>query len=208
MLDDYRRSFARAYEGIVRQIESKLNLTPTGRPAKSTTAIGEKLQRESVRLSQIQDIAGCRLVVPDVPSQDRAVRQLTDLFPDSTVVDRRLKPSFGYRAVHVIAMQDDKPIEIQVRTHVQHGWAELSEKFSDVVDPSIKYGGGSNKDILRLLNDLSDLIAQMERAELDIVSVFSNDQDILNKQQERMQEQRARLTRLLEQAIMNLDHRK
>jgi len=37
---------------------------------------------------------------------------------------------------------DDKPVEIQVRTSLQHWWAELSEKFADLIDPAIKYGGG------------------------------------------------------------------
>ena len=34
------------------------------------------------------------------------------------------------------------PIEIQVRSSLQHLWAEVSEKSSDVLDPTIKYGGG------------------------------------------------------------------
>ena len=61
LLDDFRRSFSDAYEFVVRAIRSELNLETTGRPAKSTAAIKEKLLRESVRLTQIQDIAGCRL---------------------------------------------------------------------------------------------------------------------------------------------------
>lgn len=57
-------------------------------------------------------------------------------------MDRRNNPSHGYRAVHIIAEIAGKPIEIQVRSSLQHLWAELSEKSSDVIDPSIKYGGG------------------------------------------------------------------
>lgn len=56
--------------------------------------------------------------------------------------DRRESPSNGYRAVHVVVRHLDLPIEIQVRTALQHVWAELSEKLSDVVDPAVKYGGG------------------------------------------------------------------
>ncbi len=58
-------------------------------------------------------------------------------------MDRRDNPSYGYRAVHIIAEIAGKPIEIQVRSSLQHLWAEVSEKSSDVIDPSIKYGGGS-----------------------------------------------------------------
>lgn len=56
LLDSYRKSFADAYDHVIRVIREPLNLAPTGRPAKSTTSIIEKLKRESIRLSQIQDI--------------------------------------------------------------------------------------------------------------------------------------------------------
>jgi ppGpp synthetase/RelA/SpoT-type nucleotidyltranferase len=42
----------------------------------------------------------------------------------------------------MIAEISGRHVEIQVRTHLQHLWAELSEKASDVMDPAIKYGGG------------------------------------------------------------------
>ena len=58
LLDSFRLSFAPAYEHVVGSIRSELGLDPTGRPTKSTTSISDKLARESVRLSQIQDIAG------------------------------------------------------------------------------------------------------------------------------------------------------
>ena len=136
-LDRYRRTFAEPYEHVVGLVRSSLGLEPTGRPAKSTTAIREKLQRESIRLSQMQDIAGCRLVVENMEAQDRAVEELKARFDDVTVVDRRQKPSHGYRAVHVIVRFGGKPIEVQVRTTLQHLWAELSEKLADVIDPAI-----------------------------------------------------------------------
>src|SRR5262249_37640652 len=31
---------------------------------------------------------------------------------------------------------------VQVRTAVQHSWAEFSEKLADLFDPALKYGGG------------------------------------------------------------------
>lgn len=60
LLDRYRLSFADAYETVVGTIREKLAVETTGRPAKSTTSISEKLRRESIRLTQINDIAGCR----------------------------------------------------------------------------------------------------------------------------------------------------
>jgi putative GTP pyrophosphokinase len=80
MLDAYRRTFGDAYEIVVRTIRERLRLEPTGRPAKSTTSVIEKLQRETIRLSQMQDIAGCRVIVRDVIVQNRVVSKLGKLF--------------------------------------------------------------------------------------------------------------------------------
>ena len=164
ILDDYRRSFGEAYEVVVRTIREQLKLEPTGRSAKSTGSIIEKLHRESIRLSQVQDIAGCRIIVADVLEQDQVVALLRDVFPDTSVVDRRVHPSYGYRAVHVIVKACEKLIEIQVRSSLQHLWAELSEKFSDVVDPNIKYGGGKRA-ICAMLRFISDLVKDFENLE-------------------------------------------
>ena len=164
-LDAYRRSFAEAYEEVAAIVRNATQLEPTGRPAKSTTSIVEKLRRETIRLSQMQDIAGCRLVVPNVSAQDQVVERLKGSLPKAVVVDRRKRPSFGYRAVHIIATARNKPIEIQVRTELQHLWAQLSEKLSDVEDPAIKYGGGDSE-AQTLLSDYSGLIASMEDLEL------------------------------------------
>lgn len=141
-LDEYRRSFGEAYTTVVQTIREQLHLEPTGRPAKSTTSIIDKLRRESIRLTQIQDVAGCRIIVADVPEQERVVMSLSSAFPGATVVDRRANPSHGYRAVHIIASVAAKFVEIQVRTFMQHVWAETSEKLSDTIDPGLKYGEG------------------------------------------------------------------
>jgi ppGpp synthetase/RelA/SpoT-type nucleotidyltranferase len=83
-------------------IRSNLVLEPTGRPGKSTGAIVGKLDRQKTRLSQMQDIAGCRILVPEILAQDRAVDDLLHLFQKAQVFDRRDRPSYGYRAVHVV----------------------------------------------------------------------------------------------------------
>lgn len=168
LLDAYRRSFTEAYEIVVGAIRRELALEPTGRPAKSTISISDKLRRESIRLTQIQDIAGCRLTVSDIFKQDEVVQSLSKLFENVTIVDRRQKPSHGYRAVHVIVQHSGKLIEIQVRTELQHLWAELSEKFSDIIDPAIKYGGG-DEGFRLLLIEASLMVTKYELLEERLV---------------------------------------
>jgi GTP pyrophosphokinase len=169
-LDAYRLSFAEAYEEVIGAIRGATELEPTGRPAKSTTSIVEKLRRETIRLSQIQDIAGCRLVVQDISAQNQVVEQLKAALPAAVVIDRRKKPSFGYRAVHIIATAQGKPVEIQVRSELQHLWAQLSEKLSDVLDPAIKYGGGE-PGIRVLLSTTSENVGAAEAMEFGAESL-------------------------------------
>ncbi|NUM56766.1 MAG: hypothetical protein HUU46_24320 [Candidatus Hydrogenedentes bacterium] len=164
MLDQYRRSFADAHNHVISVIRGGLKLEPTGRLAKSTSSIREKLRRESIRLSQIQDIAGCRIVVPNLSAQDELVARLRNVFPQCSVIDRREKPSHGYRAVHVVVHALERHAEVQVRTVLQHKWAETSEKASDVIDPGIKYGSGPHawsEPMLKLSQDIS-IIEEIE----------------------------------------------
>ena len=86
---------------------------------------------------------------------------MVGLFPDSVVVDRRERPSHGYRAVHTIVSALDKLVEVQVRTALQHLWAQVSERLSDEVDPMIKYGGGPES-IARRLAEESQLLYALE----------------------------------------------
>ena len=98
----YRRSFAESYEDVVGRIRDQLGLEPSGRPTKSTASVIEKLRREKTKLSRMQDIAGCRVIVKDLLTQDEVVEKLKSAFDKLKPVDRRERPSHGYRAVHVI----------------------------------------------------------------------------------------------------------
>lgn len=164
-LDSYRRTFADAYESVISAVHG-LGLEPTGRPAKSTSAIVAKLRRGTIRLSQMQDIAGCRLVVDHKRHQNDTVHSLSKLFDKAVINDRRERPSHGYRAVHVIVTINGRTVEIQVRTALQHIWAETCEKVSDITGTGIKYGMGDPTHI-HLFDALSTFIAGIEDAYLD-----------------------------------------
>jgi hypothetical protein len=56
VLDEYRRSFGDAYSIVVKTLRDQLSLEPTGRPAKSTSSLIEKLHRESIRLTQLPQL--------------------------------------------------------------------------------------------------------------------------------------------------------
>jgi putative GTP pyrophosphokinase len=162
-LDEYRISFMPAFHKVYDELTA-MGLRPGGRPQKTTPSIVAKLNREKTRLSTMQDIAGCRVEVPDRFEQDRVTIKLTMRYPDAETQDRRIKPSHGYRAVHVIVTVEGKPVEIQVRTELQHHWALVTEKLSDIIDRRIKYGGGP-ADIQELLGEISQRVAILEQQE-------------------------------------------
>ncbi len=186
LLDQYRRSFGTAYNSVIKALREVLHSEPTGRPAKSTNSIIEKLHRESIRLSQVQDIAGCRIVVTDILAQDDAVGLLLSAFHDTVrITDRRVNPSYGYRAVHVIIESSGQPVEIQLRTYLQHVWAELSEKLSDVVDSNIKYGGG-DEESRNLLATMCEQIRTLEEFEFLLNEADSDEVDKIENLKERV----------------------
>jgi putative GTP pyrophosphokinase len=163
-LDEFRLSFQPAYDEVFAEL-SQIGLNPGGRPQKTTLSIIAKLNRERTRLSRMQDIAGCRVVVDNMFAQDRVVDDLRGRWKDALVHDRRVKPSYGYRAVHMVVTIKEHPVEIQVRTSLQHDWASTTEKLSDVVHPDIKYGGGSQR-LQQLLIATSEAFAKFEQTEL------------------------------------------
>lgn len=165
-LNTFRASFRSAYTHVQLRIREATGIEPSGRDAKSVPSIIAKLQRETARLSQIQDIAGLRILVRDVAEQDRLVEHLLKAFPSAAVIDRRKSPNHGYRAVHLVVRVEDRLVEIQVRTLLQHQWAEFSEAISDRF-PGVKYGEGDSR-AYRLLIQLSDWVRTIEGLERDL----------------------------------------
>ena len=134
---------------------------------KTLDTVVAKLQREHTRLSTMQDIAGCRVVIPMILEQDQAVSRIAEAIPTERVVDLRNEPHSGYRAVHVIARpRGDLAVEIQVRTQIQDLWAQVSEKASDRFGLDIKYGGGdeTSRAYLRWLSLVGQRVEEFAQA--------------------------------------------
>lgn len=166
LLDQYRDSFQEAFERVTGYLRSDLALEPSGRVRKTTKSIRDKLRRQAagqppIELSRIQDIAGCRLVVYDLLEQENVLAKLRASWSEAKFVDRRDRPSNGYRAVHLIVKALGRKVEIQLRTSLEHLWAEASEKLAMRIDPAIKYGGGPEF-VRSILDRLSETIQLWE----------------------------------------------
>jgi ppGpp synthetase/RelA/SpoT-type nucleotidyltranferase len=149
---------------------------------KTTSTLVDKLRREKgAKLANVQDIAGCRITVEGTRlDQDAVVARISEAFAEARrqpkVIDRRERPSFGYRAVHVVVFVDGLPVEIQIRTQLQNLWAQLTERLGDVWGRAIRYGGEADEPdtvvwgqvtrahVVALVAALSELIASIEHA--------------------------------------------
>jgi ppGpp synthetase/RelA/SpoT-type nucleotidyltranferase len=68
----------------------------------------------------------------------------------------------------LVVRENGKAIEVQIRTALQHVWAEMCEKFADVRDPAIKYGAGPES-VRGTLDRVSSVIEAIEKAEAALV---------------------------------------
>jgi ppGpp synthetase/RelA/SpoT-type nucleotidyltranferase len=154
LLADYRETFLTA-QLLVMFDMGRLGIGQSdGGRLKRPESVIAKLERDSrIRLSRMQDIAGCRLVSENKSEQDEIYARLQTDFDIYRAYDIRENPHSGYRAVHVVIRREDRFVEVQVRTENQRQWARLSEQAT-AYDSSIKYGGGSEA-IRQALDDLS-----------------------------------------------------
>ena len=140
--------------------EGIASLAVTGR-VKTLDSIVEKIQRKSYAgVEELTDICGVRIISYIESDVDR-IRQLIeksfDIHADKSVdKSAKLKShEFGYRSVHYICelgtnrlslpeltQYSNVVFEVQVRTVLQHAWAEIehdrSYKFSGELPPAIK----------------------------------------------------------------------
>lgn len=119
--------------------------TPTvaQRLKKAPTIMWKLIRQQSMRLSQMADIAGVRAVLPDLNAVQRVAVQLRRNWTITGGADyiARPKPD-GYRALHLINKHRGRLIEVQLRTTRQDAWANAVEADGRVFAPDLKWGVG------------------------------------------------------------------
>lgn len=108
---------------------------------KNANTIIEKMRRSHTALDRMQDVAGVRVIVDGGrAAQAQAVKEITAQFRDARVSDLLSHPHAGYRAVHVVVMEQGHHVEVQVRTPLQNLWAQAFERLGDHWGRQIRYG--------------------------------------------------------------------
>jgi ppGpp synthetase/RelA/SpoT-type nucleotidyltranferase len=132
------------------------------------------LNRPDMKLSQMQDIGGCRAVLPNVAD----VQKLRGIYLNKPLAhvftgekDYIANPqSTGYRSIHLkyrfrgngsSAPWDGLKIEIQLRTQVQHRWATAVEAAGTFTKAALKSNKGK-KEWLRFFALMSSVYALRE----------------------------------------------
>lgn len=112
---------------------------------KRAVTIVHKLSRlQSTRLSQMQDIGGCRAILPDREHVERVVRRMRrNSWEIKALDDYWLNPKpTGYRAVHVVVERMGRLVEVQLRTPLQQRWAEEVDRVGGRIGRFLKDGQG------------------------------------------------------------------
>lgn len=125
---------------------------------KRARSIVAKLSRESsMRLTQMQDIGGCRAVVDSVEQvyklreSFRRSRSLHEFVREDDYISQ--PKSSGYRGIHLVYRfkSRSKPehdrllFEIQLRTRTQHAWATAVETVGAVIGQALKSSEGERR---------------------------------------------------------------
>ena len=172
-LDEFRETYsdidAQAYkliEDTLKTSKDKPKLVITKRKRKTRQSIVDKLCREKkLRLSQMQDIAGCRIVVQGGAQLSCQVnQQLVNAFEKNQLkIQSKTRNKDGYRAIHLIVKINKKSYEIQLRTFAQDVFANLVERLSDK-ENTLKYGGSDKEQPdLKKLKTLSDVLVDIDK---------------------------------------------
>jgi ppGpp synthetase/RelA/SpoT-type nucleotidyltranferase len=153
-----------------------------------------KLRRFSVRLSQLQDIGGTRVIVDQNKDVNDVINFLKERFQTSKdlqvvkLTDYRGegREDSGYRAFHVILEREGYKMELQVRSKIQHYWAEMIERTSIVYGHHIKELDG-DPNIILYFKTLSDLFYEIEAGRKPTASLRTKVEELRIKSEDIIQ---------------------
>ncbi len=171
--DEYRKAHLQPLSETTLELQQLL--TNYGAPyyiaqrLKRKPQIVRKLKRLSVRLTQLQDIGGCRIIVHRNSDVDKLFKYLVDsvgaqnVFTIDRTTDCRDKgrDDTGYRALHVILKRSGVFLELQIRSRIQHYWAESIERTSVIYGYHLKESEGSAQ-VIQYFKTLSDVFFEIE----------------------------------------------
>ena len=171
--DEYRKQHLSPLTETTLEFQTWLNNYGKGyylaQRLKRKPQIIRKLDRLHVRLTQLQDIGGLRIIVDTNMDVDELYHFIENKIKESKVLsihkvtDYRAKgrDDTGYRALHLILNVHEYKIELQIRSKIQHYWAEGIERTSVIYGYRLKESEGSFS-VLSYFKNLSDVFSEIE----------------------------------------------
>jgi ppGpp synthetase/RelA/SpoT-type nucleotidyltranferase len=132
-------------------------------------SIVAKLVRDKSRLAEMEDIAGCRAVLPDVDTVTVVHQQLEGArkLDISRIRDYNILPhAGGYRALHLWCQRDGFKVEVQLRTSKQQEWAETVEEWDSGLGLDIKHDRAPDV-VLTYFRELANFYCQLDSGMAD-----------------------------------------
>ena len=170
ILEEFRANqalFEKTSKDAIKRIKAKLSqadiiVAGVESRVKSESSLAGKLELKGSKyasLKDITDIVGVRVItfyIDDVDKVASAIERLWEIDWENSVDKRKLHEidSFGYMSLHYICRTEGSPyrFEIQIRTLLQHAWANLHH------DTGYKSGVEIPKDYLRNMNRLAGML--------------------------------------------------
>ena len=196
VFDEYRKAHLQPLTQTTLELQSWLGNYNTSyyiaQRLKRKPQIIRKLIRLSVRVTQLQDIGGCRIIVETNKEVDRLhgyiqekLSQQNDLeLVRETDYRSKGRDDTGYRALHLILNRSGYKLELQIRSQIQHYWAESIERTSVVYGYHLKEKEG-DPTVIQYFKKLSDNFAEIE-AKREPTAIQKLDMDRLQQEAERL----------------------
>lgn len=162
-----------SFQAILRNRTRGTDIIVAQRHKRKRTIYDKLLRLPEMQLGRMDDVAGCRLIFPDMKSLTELRAQIHGArfnhhlrnAPGKYDYIERPKDS-GYRGIHDIYEYDVKSeagqpykglyIELQYRTRVQHAWATTAEVIGQVTgnEPKFDRGDVRYRNVMRLSSEI------------------------------------------------------
>lgn len=173
ILDEYRKAHLQPLTETTLELQQWLTGYESdyyvAQRLKRKPQITRKLGRLSVRLTQLQDIGGCRIIVEKNADVDRLLNFIEQRVAEqsSLSIDKitdyrdRGRDVTGYRSLHILLSRGGYKLELQVRSRIQHYWSESIERTSVVYGHYLKESEGDPA-VIGYFQRLSDAFFELE----------------------------------------------
>lgn len=129
------------------------------------TIVDKLVRFDQMKLSRMEGIGRCRVVVPSMAESRELARRLKKNWTVKRDRDYVAEPKpDGYRARHLVVVKDGRYVEVQIRTVLQDYWANTVEREGRRVGVGLKFGEGDSA-VRDQYRQISELLAAEERGE-------------------------------------------